>query len=147
MLPQYTIKTTYRLVPVGVATGDQITKLVKSFGGLFGIASGLRSHETRLSFRLDNLLLLLGCWGRGSRRCGWCSLFLRVERADLELLLVLLQDGLIVVLPELLAGILSSYSLEDLLATRVLFLIEGVSIPNLEPFDRSFHLTWNLVIS
>jgi hypothetical protein len=45
----------------------------------------------------------------------------------LELLLVLLQDALIVVLPELLAGVFSSHSLDDLLATRVFFLIECVS--------------------
>jgi hypothetical protein len=45
----------------------------------------------------------------------------------LELLLVLLQDALIVVFPELLAGVLSSHSLDDLLATRVFFLIDGVS--------------------
>jgi hypothetical protein len=45
----------------------------------------------------------------------------------LKLLLVLLQDALIVVLPELLAGVLSSHSLDNLLATRVLFLMGCVS--------------------
>jgi hypothetical protein len=45
----------------------------------------------------------------------------------LELLLVLLQDALIMVLPELLAGVLSSHSLNNLLATRMLFLVECVS--------------------
>jgi hypothetical protein len=45
----------------------------------------------------------------------------------LQLLLVLLQDALIVVLPELLAGVLSSHSLDDLLAAWVLFLSECVS--------------------
>lgn len=132
MLPQYTLGTTYRLVPVGIATRDHVTKLIKSFGGLFGISSGLRSHKTRLGFRLDNLLLLLRCWRRGGRRCWWCSLRLRVQRANLKLLLVLLQDALIVVLPELLAGILSSYSLEDLLTTRVLLLTKCVSKSNTE---------------
>jgi hypothetical protein len=146
MLPSRTIRTTYRLVPVGIATRNEITKLVKRFGGLFGISSGLRSHDTGLGLRLDNLLLLLGCWRRGGGRCWGCRLCLRVQRADLELLLVLLQDGLIVVLPELLAGILSSYSLEDLLTTRVLFLIEGVSTPGIELLSRGL-LTWNLVIS
>jgi hypothetical protein len=45
--------------------------------------------------------------------CGTTASFFSAEGADLELLLVLLQDGLVVVFPELLAGIFAGNSLED----------------------------------
>jgi len=42
---------------------------------------------------------------------GWLGF--AIQRADLQLLLVLLQDGFVVVLPELLRGVFSGDSLED----------------------------------
>jgi hypothetical protein len=64
----------------------------------------------------------------------------------LELLLVLLQDALIVVLPELLAGVLSSHSLDDLLATRVLFLGECVSRLPRSPWRHPAYLELGHVV-
>ena len=77
--------------------------------------------------RLQRFLLLLfnwcGCWGSfslwcrwGGGRCGRCGGLLGVERADLELGLILLEDALVVVLPELFAGILACDTGEDLLS-------------------------------
>lgn len=69
-----------------------------------------------------NCLLLLG-W-RSAWRSWRRSSLLRVERANLQLFLVLFQDALVVVLPELLRGVLSGDSLQDLLSTRVLVLYD-----------------------
>ena len=115
-------KSIHRLVPVRVTSRDHVTKLVKSLGHLLCIGAGLGSHGTRLGLGLDDFLFLLCCWGRCGRRSRGSGSLLRVQGADRELLLVLLQNALIVVLPELLAGILSGYSLQDLLTTGVLFL-------------------------
>lgn len=55
-------------------------------------------------------------------RCGlglWLGL--AVEGADHELLLVLLQDGLVVVLPELLGSVLSGNTLEDYCMSVAIF--------------------------
>lgn len=95
---------TYCLVPVGVGVGDQITKGIHGLG-LFGAAG--------------NDLLGGGLLGHGSggSGCGLDGFGLGVEGADVQLGLVLLQDTLVVVLPELLGGVLSGDALEDLLAT------------------------------
>jgi hypothetical protein len=64
-------------------------------------------------------ILAHGSWlGSRSRLLfGRIGLGLRVERADLELLLVLLENACVVKLPELLGGVLASDLLQDLLAT------------------------------
>jgi hypothetical protein len=51
-----------------------------------------------------------------------------------------------VVLPELLAGVLSSYSLDDLLATRVLFLIYCVSDLLCSPWSHPAYLEFGHVV-
>jgi hypothetical protein len=55
----------------------------------------------------DWLLLLFGS------RLRWLDLFLRVQRANLQFWLVLFQDRLVMVLPELLGGILSTNTLKN----------------------------------
>lgn len=85
-------RVAYSLVPRGVCEGNEIAELIQSLEVLLGNGR----HGARLG---------LGLRGRGlggSRRSGGSGLGLAVERADLKLLLVLLQDALIVVLPELL---------------------------------------------
>jgi hypothetical protein len=65
------VRITYRLVPVGVTTGDHVTELIESFrdGDIFGISARLRSHGTGHRLGLDNFLFLLCCWRRRGR---WC---------------------------------------------------------------------------
>lgn len=95
---------TYRLVPVGVCVGNQVTEgvhgLVLFRGGVALDAVGVGNGSVGLN--LDWLRCGLGLW-----------LGLAVEGADHELLLVLLQDGLVVILPELLGSVLSGNTLED----------------------------------
>lgn len=94
---------TYALVPAGVGEGNQVTVGLEGLGLLF-----------------DGLLGLLGGLGRGGggRGLGGLDLgLLGVEGADLQGLLVLLEDALVVVFPELLGGVLAGDTGEDLLAT------------------------------
>jgi hypothetical protein len=72
----------------------------------------LRRNHTRVRLWLDNvfllrLLLRRRCNGRSGRRG------LGVERSDLQLLLVFLEDAVVVVFPELLGCVLSGNALED----------------------------------
>lgn len=93
---------TYTLVPRGVGERNQITIRILRLSICRRLVVGRGS--------LCDWGGLLGCRG-GSRR-GLDDL-LCVQRADLQLGLVLLQNALVVVLPELLRGILSGDSLEN----------------------------------
>ena len=97
------MQTTYTLVPVGVAERDLKAEGLKRLGRLLLSSRGL------LSRRRGGLRRGLGCLGLGLR------LGLGVQRADLKLCLVLLEDALVVVLPELLGSVFTSNALEDLL--------------------------------
>lgn len=91
---------THRLVPCRVRIRDQVAVWIQGpclFRSGFG---GLRRNSAGHSFWLDDFLLLL--------RSG-----LGVQRADLQLLLVLLEDALVVVLPELLGRVFAGNALED----------------------------------
>jgi len=92
------------LVPRGISKGDQISIGILWLGPgrwRYGGIGGVR---------------LLGSW-RGSwrrrRLGGRFGSLLRVQRADLQLTLVLLQNTLIVIFPELLRSIFSGDSLEN----------------------------------
>ena len=93
---------TYVLIPVGVSEWNLLAVLLERLSLFFLVLSRLLSGSRRGCGSLLGLLFLLG---------------LSIERADLQLGLVLLEDALIVVLPELLGGVLSSYALKDLLTT------------------------------
>ena len=103
---------TYALVPTGVGKRDLLAERLECLRLLFG-RLGLCN-----SFR--SLLLRFGRRSWRGRR-----LRLRVERADLQLLLVLLQNPCIVVFPELLGRILAADFLENLLAAGVVVLEFG----------------------
>lgn len=95
-------RKTYALVPAGIREGDQVTVRLEGLGLV-----------------VDGLLGLLGGCGRGGGGLGLGGLdlgLLGVEGADLEGLLVLLEDAGVVVLPELLGGVLAGDAREDLLA-------------------------------
>lgn len=99
------------LVPTWVGKGDLRAEWLQRLGFLLALGGdGLLRGGGRLGCRNRH-------WLRGGFRL---HLGLAVEAAHLELSLVLLQDALIVVLPELFGGIFSGDSLEDLLATCVL---------------------------
>jgi hypothetical protein len=101
---------TYALIPTRIRKGNQISKRIQR---LVVVVS--RSLRGRRSHSLARRGGLCSRWRRrGSRQCGG---FLSIERANLELSLVLLEDALVVVFPELLAGVLAGYAREDLLAT------------------------------
>lgn len=103
---------TYALVPARIRERDLLAErlqglLILAFrGGGFLRRNRLgRSHRRWLC-----------CWLGLELRLGLgLSLGLGVEAADLELALVLLQDALVVVLPELFGSILASDPLENLL--------------------------------
>ena len=97
------------MVPRRVGIGDQIAVRVEGFRLLGCGFCGLGGNGAWDCLGLDNFLLFLrGCsWGSG-RRC------LGVQRPNLQLLLVLLEDALIMVLPELLRGILARNACKDL---------------------------------
>lgn len=94
------------MVPTWVCEGDLRAERLQRLGVLLALGG-------------DGLLRGGGLGGgNGHGLCGGfrLHLWLAVEAADLELPLVLLQNTLVVVFPELFGGILSGYSLEDLLA-------------------------------
>lgn len=99
---------TYALVPARVRKGNLLAIWLQRLSLLFALGR-------------DGLLGCSGLVGHsdGHGFCGWLGLDfgLGVEAANLQLALVLLQDALVVVLPELLGCILAGYTLEDLLAT------------------------------
>lgn len=103
----------YVLVPAGVRERNLVAEWLKSLSRLAVclLASGRN-------------WLGLGCRCGSGRRLG-LLLGLGIERADLQLRLVLLQDAVVVVLPELLGRILAGYALEDLLAAGVIILELG----------------------
>ena len=91
-----------RLIPCRVAVRDHITIGIMDGDGLLGGGSSdALSHRGGLDDRLG--FLGLGSWRGGLTRQG----------ADLELWLVLFEDGDFVVLVELDGGILAGYSFED----------------------------------
>jgi hypothetical protein len=104
---------TYTLVPGGIRKWHLVAEglhrlSILVFGGLSNNHGGS----------------CLGWAGGGCRRR---RDLLGVQGADLKLGLVLLENALVVVLPELLAGILSGYAREDLLAAWEP--VTSVSIP------------------
>ena len=101
--PTFSEGLTYTLVPRRIGEGDQVAIGILRLGSRRGL-------EIARGLRLRRGLGLLR--GRGRGRSG-LGLLLGIQRADLELALVLLQDTLVVVLPELLGGILSGNALEN----------------------------------
>jgi hypothetical protein len=95
---------THILVPCWVTEGDLVAK---SLEGLRVVGP----RHGRLG-RVDGLLGRGGLLGRLGGGFG-----LGVEAANLQLVFPLVEDGLVMVLPELLGGVLACYTLEDLLAT------------------------------
>lgn len=104
---------TYVLVPRRITKRNLFTKGLERFRLFVSVRNLLLGSGDGLGRRLGHRLSL----GRGLRFC--------VERADLELGLVLLEDALVVVFPELLGGVLASYTLKDLLAAGVIILELG----------------------
>lgn len=99
----------HRLVPGGVAKGNHVAKRLE--GLVLGHqVGGLGRDGGRLSLGLG-----LGSLGGGSRGGFGLFLGLGVERADLQLGLVLLQDALVVVLwpwsMRLIGGVAKKYEL------------------------------------
>jgi len=86
------------MIPVWIGIRDEITIRFQWLSGF--VCSGAGCGRG-----LDDFLL----WRSG--RCGWFRL--GVETTDLKLLLVLFQDGFVVILPELLRGIFTGDALED----------------------------------
>lgn len=129
----------YRLVPRRIGIWDQVAIRVQSLG-LLGFYGWLGSYDTGVCLWLDQLLFLLG---RSGWRCGRCSL--GVQRANLKLLLVLLENALVVVLPELLRGILASDTLQNFATSVVkyIYMARNKDLLFLPPGWSS----WNLVKS
>lgn len=105
-IKKHHIRNTYTLVPRRIGERDQVTVRI------LGLGPG-RTGGGRFGRRLGR---------RGSRSWGWrrsrrsrCRLgdLLGVERTKQQLALVLLQNSLIVVFPELLGSILSGDTLEN----------------------------------
>ena len=90
-----------RLVPVWVGIRDKIAIRIQRLGGLVCGGAWSWRNGAGCGSGLDDLLL----------RSGW--LWLAVETPDLELFLVLFQDGFIVVLPELLRRVFAGDTLEN----------------------------------
>ncbi|KAF5137235.1 hypothetical protein E5D57_001011 [Metarhizium anisopliae] len=90
------------LVPRRISKGDQGSE-------------GLQRLRLLIAGAGAGGLLRSGCGGRLGLGLG-LRLGLAVERADLQLALVLFQDALVVVFPEDFGGVLASDSLENLLA-------------------------------
>jgi hypothetical protein len=105
---------TYTLIPTRIRKGNQVPKRIQRLY-LFHLFFRHRNHSSTLRrwFRY----LRRRCCRRSGRRRG----FLRVQRADLEFRFVFLEDGLVVVFPELLRGVFSGDAGEDLLAACASF--------------------------
>jgi hypothetical protein len=99
------------VVPRWVRIWDHVAERVHGLR-FFVCCRTRHGHDNARLCLGDDLLFLFR--GRSGRWCGRSSgLGLRVERTDLQLLLVLLQDGLVVVLPKLLASVFAGNTLED----------------------------------
>jgi hypothetical protein len=96
----------YTLIPARIRKWDLITQGLQRFS-LFLLLGSSWSRRSRRGSRLR---------GWSCRRSGRRGGLLGVERTDLELGFVFLEDTFIVVFPELLAGVLAGYAGEDLLA-------------------------------
>jgi hypothetical protein len=101
-------RKTYTLIPTRIRKGNQIS-------------IGLQRLRL-LNRRGGNNRPALCLWRGGRWRGWWCCYrrgfhLLGIQRPDEELRLVLLQDALIVILPELLGCVLASDSRENLFAT------------------------------
>lgn len=95
---------THALIPTRIREGNQITVRIQRLHLLYRLLGHLHHRLTRrLWFR--------SLWCRCRR-----SSLLGVEGANQEFRLVLLEDAIVVVFPELLAGVLASNAGEDLLA-------------------------------
>lgn len=95
------------MVPGRVRIRDQVAIRIQGFCLFCGGCGGLWCNGAGHGFWLDHLLLPGRCGGR-CRRSG-----LGVQTADLQLLLVFLEDALIVIFPELFRSVFASNALED----------------------------------
>lgn len=108
---------TYALVPAGVGIGDEVAKWSQ------GVRLVVRDLDLLGRFRCSVHGRWLGLDRHGGGGGGGGSiLWLGIQRANEEGALVLIEDALVVVLPELLGGVLAGDACEDLLATRVVVL-------------------------
>jgi len=105
------------LIPGWVSVRDQVAIWIQGLCLFFGGFGRLWCNGAGHGFRLDQFLLLRRC----SRRCRRSGL--GIQRADLQLLPVLLEDALVVVLPELLGRVFAGNALEDY----------NLSVSSLEP--------------
>jgi hypothetical protein len=125
------------LIPDGVGKGDLVS-------------SNIQWLRILISLRREGLLL--GCrlrllrWWWGRRRGGRCGDLLCVQRADLELGLIFLENTIIVVLPELLAGVLARDTAEDLLAAWQKADVSSLEQEKREAERLGQKLTWVLVL-
>lgn len=95
------------MVPAGIGERNQLSKRLE---GLALLGGRLGDDGSSGGLRLGS-----GS-GRRRRRSLRFRLRLGVEGADKELIMVLLENALVVVLPELLGCILAGYALQDFLA-------------------------------
>jgi hypothetical protein len=98
-------RKTYTLVPCRICVRNQLPVSVERYQLLVGRR---RRYGARFRLRLSGRLLR-----RRGRRGRRRDLLLGVEGANLQLGFVLLQNSLIVILPELLRGVLAGNALED----------------------------------
>lgn len=91
----------------------QFTERIHRLGLLERTRARSCCNSARLWGRHGSFFLLRS-WRWSCRGRWWSSCFgFRVERSDLKLLLILLQDAFVVILPKLLAGIFASDTLQD----------------------------------
>lgn len=100
--------TTHVLVPARIAKGNLISIRLKGIRLLTARSLLLSSSDSFGCSRRSGSGLGLGL--------GLGGLGLCIEGSDLKLLLVLLQDALVVIFPELLRRVLAGDALENLLA-------------------------------
>lgn len=126
------------MVPGRVSKGNLVTERLESLG-VFLLGSNL------LLCSLDGL----GCRGRGHRSSIGLRLRLGgrgfgVKGSDQKLLLVLLENTLVVVLPELLGSVLAADALENLLTSCY---ASDVSFEDRVVVDLPGWSSWNFVTS
>lgn len=97
----------YRLVPIRVGVRNQVAVRFQCLRSLPGSWTGLGGNGAGLGGRASGLL----GWRRSRRRSRRSGL--GVERTNLKVLLVLLEDALVVVFPELLGSVLAGNPLEN----------------------------------